>query len=224
VIRSTGVGDVSHADADRGQDVLSKLGARIQHAMRAFTPEPTRRRSQDGPHVYENRVYDSSRRLTSLGIGRGDRHRCSPSRLRRRRGLDQDAAPRIPALPHHKATNAIAARAAKASPLQADTAERRSASRHTRRLTASWLSRGDARSDLPPPVQVKPARQHRRGRRSRGAPPKPACSTSKMMSSRVQGAMRSRAPSSAARSPAASSAPAPETLARLRRRRNRIGL
>ena len=57
LIRSKGVGVyfVTQAPTDVPSPVLSQLGNRVQHALRAFTPGRRRRPAQDRPHVPDDR-------------------------------------------------------------------------------------------------------------------------------------------------------------------------
>jgi hypothetical protein len=71
LIRSKGVGVyfVTHSPSDVPAEVLSQLGNRVQHALRAFTPddlEVVRATAQTFPMTS---FYDVSKELTSLGIG-----------------------------------------------------------------------------------------------------------------------------------------------------------
>ena len=71
-IRSKGVGVyfVTQAPTDVPSPVLSQLGNRIQHALRAFTPDDTAMRCArpPGPSPMTHH-YDVERTITSLGIG-----------------------------------------------------------------------------------------------------------------------------------------------------------
>jgi hypothetical protein len=73
LIRSKGVGVffVTHTPSDVPAEVLSQLGNRVQHALRAFTPDDlalVRATAQTFP-VSDH--YDVERELTQLGIGEG---------------------------------------------------------------------------------------------------------------------------------------------------------
>jgi hypothetical protein len=54
---------------DLPNDVLSQLGARIQHALRAFTPDDQQALSKTVRTYPKTDVYDLESALTSLGIG-----------------------------------------------------------------------------------------------------------------------------------------------------------
>jgi hypothetical protein len=54
---------------DLPNDVLSQLGARIQHALRAFTPDDQKALSRTVRTYPKTDVYDLESALTSLGIG-----------------------------------------------------------------------------------------------------------------------------------------------------------
>ena len=71
LIRSKGIGVyfVTHSPTDVPSPVLSQLGARVQHALRAFTPDDAdalRKAARTFP-ITEH--YDVEKTLTSLGIG-----------------------------------------------------------------------------------------------------------------------------------------------------------
>lgn len=71
LIRSKGVGVYfcSQLPTDIPNEVLSQLGARIQHALRAFTPEDQAALSKTVKTYPESNVYDIGEALTSLGTG-----------------------------------------------------------------------------------------------------------------------------------------------------------
>ncbi|MBM7457343.1 helicase HerA-like domain-containing protein [Rhodococcus coprophilus] len=71
LIRSKGVGVIfcTQLPSDVPQAVLSQLGARIQHAMRAFTPEDRKALDKVVRTYPETDVYDLGRALTELGTG-----------------------------------------------------------------------------------------------------------------------------------------------------------
>lgn len=71
LIRSKGVGVYfcSQQPTDIPRDVLSQLGARIQHALRAFTPEDQAAMAKTVKTYPESDVYDIGSALTSLGTG-----------------------------------------------------------------------------------------------------------------------------------------------------------
>ncbi len=119
LIRSKGVGVFfcTQLPTDVPNDVLSQLGARIQHALRAFTPDDQRALSRTVRTYPKTDVYDLESALTSLGIGeaivtvlseKGAPTPVAWTRLRAPRSLMDTIGP-----------DAIAA-AAKASPLQAE--------------------------------------------------------------------------------------------------------
>jgi DNA helicase HerA-like ATPase len=118
LIRSKGVGVFfcTQLPTDVPNEVLSQLGARIQHALRAFTPDDQKALSRTVRTYPRTDVYDLESALTSLGIGeaivtvlseRGAPTPVAWTRLRSPRSLMDTIGP-----------DAIAA-AAKASPLQA---------------------------------------------------------------------------------------------------------
>jgi uncharacterized protein len=71
LIRSKGVGVyfVTHAPTDVPSPVLSQLGNRVQHALRAFTPEDADALRKTARTFPTTDFYDVERMLTSLGIG-----------------------------------------------------------------------------------------------------------------------------------------------------------
>ncbi len=71
LIRSRGVGVFfcTQLPTDVPNDVLSQLGARIQHALRAFTPEDQKALTKTVRTYPKTDVYDLASALTSLGIG-----------------------------------------------------------------------------------------------------------------------------------------------------------
>ncbi len=71
LIRSKGVGVFfcTQLPTDLPNDVLSQLGARIQHALRAFTPDDQQALSRTVRTYPKTDVYDLESALTSLGIG-----------------------------------------------------------------------------------------------------------------------------------------------------------
>jgi DNA helicase HerA-like ATPase len=70
LIRSKGIGIffVTQSPKDVPADVLAQLGNRVQHALRAFTPDDAKA-LRDAIRTYPNTAYDMERLLTSLGIG-----------------------------------------------------------------------------------------------------------------------------------------------------------
>jgi len=129
LIRSKGVGVYfcTQLPTDVPNNVLSQLGARIQHAIRAFTPDDQQALTKTVRTYPKTDVYDLSSALTSLGIGeaivtvlseKGAPTPVAWTDMRSPRSLMDTIGP-----------DAIAA-AAKASPLQAkygQTADRESA-------------------------------------------------------------------------------------------------
>jgi uncharacterized protein len=71
LIRSKGVGVFfcTQLPTDVPNDVLSQLGARIQHALRAFTPDDQKALTKTVRTYPKTKVYDLEEALTSLGIG-----------------------------------------------------------------------------------------------------------------------------------------------------------
>jgi len=71
LIRSKGVGVyfVTHAPTDVPSPVLAQLGNRVQHALRAFTPEDADALRKTVRTFPRTEFYDVETMLTSLGIG-----------------------------------------------------------------------------------------------------------------------------------------------------------
>jgi hypothetical protein len=71
LIRSKGVGIyfVTHAPTDVPSPVLSQLGNRVQHALRAFTPDDADNLRKTVRTFPTTDFYDVAKMLTSLGIG-----------------------------------------------------------------------------------------------------------------------------------------------------------
>lgn len=71
LIRSRGVGVFfcTQLPTDVPNDVLSQLGARVQHALRAFTPDDQKALAKTVRTYPRTDVYDLESVLTSLGIG-----------------------------------------------------------------------------------------------------------------------------------------------------------
>ncbi|WP_280294546.1 helicase HerA-like domain-containing protein [Nocardia abscessus] len=71
LIRSKGVGVFfcTQLPTDIPNQVLSQLGARIQHALRAFTPDDQKALAKTVRTYPRTAVYDLEQALTSLGIG-----------------------------------------------------------------------------------------------------------------------------------------------------------
>jgi DNA helicase HerA-like ATPase len=70
LIRSKGVGVffVTQSPKDVPSGVLAQLGNRVQHALRAFTPDDAKALKQ-AIATYPHTAYDMEKLLTSLGIG-----------------------------------------------------------------------------------------------------------------------------------------------------------
>jgi DNA helicase HerA-like ATPase len=71
LIRSKGVGVyfVTHAPSDVPAEVLSQLGNRVQHALRAFTPDDLQVVRATADTFPQTEFYDVAKELTALGIG-----------------------------------------------------------------------------------------------------------------------------------------------------------
>ena len=82
LIRSKGVGVyfVTQAPTDVPSSVLSQLGNRVQHALRAFTPEDADNLRKTARTFPMTEFYDVEKLLTSLGIGEAAVTVLSPTR------------------------------------------------------------------------------------------------------------------------------------------------
>ena len=139
---------------DVPNNVLSQLGARIQHALRAFTPDDQKALNKTVRTYPKTDVYDLEKALTSLGIGeaivtvlseKGAPTPVAWTRMRAPRSLMDTIGP-----------DAISA-AAKASPLQAEygqTIDRESAYERLSAKVAPPAGLPPATDALPPPVST----------------------------------------------------------------------
>ena len=153
LIRSKGVGVFfcTQLPTDVPNDVLSQLGARVQHALRAFTPDDQKALTKTARTYPKTAVYDLETALTSLGIGEAIVTVLSETGAPTPVAWTRMRAPR--SLMGTIGDEAIGA-AAKASPLQAEygqTIDRESA---YERLTAKVAppEAPPAPPALPPPV------------------------------------------------------------------------
>jgi DNA helicase HerA-like ATPase len=158
LIRSKGVGVFfcTQLPTDVPNNVLSQLGARIQHALRAFTPDDQKALSKTVRTYPKTTVYELESALTSLGIGeaivtvlseKGAPTPVAWTRMRAPRSLMDTIGP-----------DAIKA-AAQASPLQAEygqTVDRESAYERLNARLAPPEQRPADDPSLPPPVYVPP--------------------------------------------------------------------
>jgi len=71
LIRSKGVGVffITQSPKDINQDVLAQLGHRVQHALRAFTPDDDKALKAAARTFPKTPFYDVEETLTTLGIG-----------------------------------------------------------------------------------------------------------------------------------------------------------
>ena len=104
LIRSKGVGVFfcTQLPTDVPNDVLSQLGARIQHALRAFTPDDQKALAKTVRTYPKTDVYDLEKALDVARYRRGDRHRAVGEGRAHTGGLDQDARAAL-ADGHHRA-------------------------------------------------------------------------------------------------------------------------
>jgi uncharacterized protein len=156
LIRSKGVGVFfcTQLPTDVPNDVLSQLGARIQHALRAFTPDDQKALAKTVRTYPKTDVYDLESALTSLGIGeavvtllseRGTPTPVAWTRMRVPRSLMDTIGP-----------DAIAA-AANASPLQAEYGQAIDRDSAYERLAAKLAP--PEIQPTPPPAALPPVEQ-----------------------------------------------------------------
>jgi uncharacterized protein len=151
LIRSKGVGVFfcTQLPTDVPNNVLSQLGARIQHALRAFTPDDQQALTKTVRTYPKTDVYDLGSALTSLGIGeaivtvlseKGAPTPVAWTRMRSPRSLMDTIG------------NDAITTAAKASPLQAEYGQTIDRDSAYERLAAK-LAPPPAPADLPPVPQ-----------------------------------------------------------------------
>ena len=183
LIRSKGVGVFfcTQLPTDVPNDVLSQLGARIQHALRAFTPEDQAALAKTVRTYPTTKNYDMESALTSLGIGeaivtvlseRGAPTPVAWARMRAPRSLMAAIGP-----------DAVAA-AAHASPLYGrygQTVDRESA---YERLTAKL-------AEAPPPAEDAPPREREPEPRRRAEREEPSMLENVLGSPMVRSFLRS---------------------------------
>lgn len=150
LIRSKGVGVFfcTQLPTDVPNDVLSQLGARIQHALRAFTPDDEKALSKTVRTYPKTDIYELKSALTSLGIGEAIVTVLSEKGVPTPVAWTRMRAPR--SLMDTIGSDAITA-AAKASPLQGEygqTVDRESA---YERLNAK-LAPPELTPEAPPPL------------------------------------------------------------------------
>jgi len=192
LIRSKGVGVFfcTQLPTDVPNDVLSQLGARIQHALRAFTPDDEKALRKTVRTYPKTTAYDLGEALTSLGIGEavitvlsetGAPTPVAWTRMRAPRSLMDTIGP-----------DAIKA-AAQASPLQAEygqTIDRESAYERLNARLAPPQAPADDPS-LPPPVYVPPAPAEASGTSTARKAVEPGMFDKMMSSPAFKSAMRS---------------------------------
>ena len=171
---------------------------RIQHALRAFTPDDQKALSKTVRTYPKTQFYDLASDLTSLGIGEAIVTVLSEARRARPGGVDPAAGAAIPD-GHHRPRRYQAVAQRRALFLKyGQTVDRESAYEMLaaagagaggRRRSTAAAARGSSCRRMPKPVE-RPSR---------------ACSEQMMDRPGVQGAMRSAARSSGGRSPGASS-------------------
>jgi DNA double-strand break repair helicase HerA and related ATPase len=163
MIRSKGVGVffVTQAPTDLPSEVLGQLGARIQHALRAFTPEDADALKKTVRTYPKSDIYDLEELMTSLGTGE------AAVTILSERGVPTPVVhTRLLAPRSSMAATAGVAEAAQASPLAA-----KYGTRLERESAAEQLARRVAEAPEPE-VDEKPARpQKRESRKAEGADP-----------------------------------------------------
>ncbi|BBX15702.1 ATPase [Mycolicibacterium duvalii] len=160
LIRSKGVGVLfcTQLPTDIPQAVLSQLGARVQHALRAFTPDDQKALSKTVRTYPRTDVYDLESALTSLGIGE------AIVTVLSEKGIPTPVAwtrMRAPRSSMDTIGDAAIAAAAQASPLQAHygtTVDRESAYEQLAARLAPPAPVGDPSPPVavPPPYEVPP--------------------------------------------------------------------
>ena len=96
LIRSKGVGIffITQSPKDVPADILGQLGNRVQHALRAFTPDDEKALARRGAHVPEDRVLRHRAHADDARDRRGARSRCSRRAGRRHRRSRPDSSRR----------------------------------------------------------------------------------------------------------------------------------
>ncbi|MEW5810232.1 MAG: helicase HerA-like domain-containing protein [Actinomycetota bacterium] len=159
LIRSKGVGVLfsTQQPTDVPKGVLSQLGARVQHALRAFTPDDEKALAKTVRTYPKTDVYDLQSALTSLGIGEAIVTVLSETGVPTPVAWTRVRAPR--SLMDTIGPEAIAAAAA-ASPLQAEygqTVDRESAyERLAAKLAPALDPQPSQQVPLPPPLDLPP--------------------------------------------------------------------
>jgi hypothetical protein len=160
LIRSKGVGVffVTQSPTDVPREVLAQLGSRIQHALRAFTPEDAKALKRTAS-TYPTSSYDLEEVLTSLGTGEAvvtvlsERGAPTPVAWTRLRPPQSLMAP---------APAEVLAAAVAASPLQAEYGQQVDRDSAYERLAAKLA---------PPPGPVAPQREREQRAPERSEPP-----------------------------------------------------
>jgi DNA helicase HerA-like ATPase len=185
LIRSKGVGVffVTQTPKDVPSDVLAQLGNRVQHALRAFTPDDAKALKATAS-TFPNSSYDLEEALTQLGIGEAmitvlsDRGAPTPVAWTRLRAPQSKMAPADPA---------VLTAAVSGSPLHAKYAEAVDRDSAYERLAKRVDAAPEAKAEAP-------KRSTERSTRSKRAP-KPEKSTAEKVieSSAFRSAARSAA-------------------------------
>ncbi|WP_279106124.1 helicase HerA-like domain-containing protein [Gordonia paraffinivorans] len=193
LIRSKGVGVFfcSQLPTDIPNEVLSQLGARIQHALRAFTPDDQKALKKTVKTYPVSEVYKLEQALTSLGTGE------AVVTVLSEKGSPTPVAWTVVRAPRSSmeaiGDEAITA-AAKASPLYAkygQTIDRESA---YEKLAANTLSPGeDADTPAPAPIPVPAPAPAPAPRAPKPAPEEPGILTEVLTSKPMQSFLRSAA-------------------------------
>jgi hypothetical protein len=176
LIRSKGVGVffVTQQPTDISDEVLGQLGARVQHALRAFTPNDAKALRATVSTYPRSEFYDLETLLTSMGTGEAAVTLLSES------GVPTPVAhTRLLAPASRMAPADDVGGAAKASPLWAHYGERTDP-RSAREMLAARLEAPEpepAEAETPPEMDHVPVPESMRGprrRRSRRRAPAPA--------------------------------------------------
>ena len=162
LIRSKGVGVyfVTQAPTDVPSSVLSQLGNRIQHALRAFTPDDADALRKTARTFPMTTHYDVERTITSPRASARRWSRCCRPRASRRRS------PRRGSIPPDSRMAPLAEPELSARIAAASRSARSTARRSTARAPTRSSPPGSPRRRPPPPTAAAAA-----GRRAAGVPP-----------------------------------------------------
>ncbi len=186
LIRSKGVGIffITQSPKDVPGDVLGQLGNRVQHALRAFTPDDQKALSSAAKTYPKSDFYDIETLLTSMGTGE------AAVTLLNEKGVPTPVVhSRLPAPRSRMDPADDVDGAAKASPLYA-TYGTRIDSQSARELLAARVADATAAAEAAAPAKAapgsRPAARSRPRRRSAAAPRRSATSSTAARASRCR--------------------------------------